>query len=92
MNIDPERNVTIILPFSMVMALVQAKPILSMFSDEDEVKQIIRIIDALHASAMEYIRQEDGEVLDYLAGDTKSDDFDLLDNQSESDDEFNGEK
>ncbi|MCK4720001.1 hypothetical protein KAU08_05060 [bacterium] len=92
MNIDPERNVTIILPFSMIMALVQAKPILSMFSDEDEVKQIIRIIDALQASAMEYIRQEDGEVLDYLAGDTKSDDFDLLDDQSESDDEFNGEK
>lgn len=92
MNIDPERNVTIILPFSMIMALVQAKPILSMFSDEDEVKQIIRIIDAIQASAMEYIRQEDGEVLDYLASDTKSDDFDLLDDQSESDDEFNGGK
>lgn len=89
MNIDPERNVTIILPFSMIAALVQAKPILSMFSDEEEVKQIIRIIDAIQASAMEYIRQEDGEVLDYLASETKTDEFDLLDDQSESDDEFN---
>jgi hypothetical protein len=82
MKIDPERSITITLPFGMIEALKRAKPILSMFRDEGEVRSVIEIIDAIYAGALEYIREEEGEIEDYLGG---SEDEGLLD-IDESDD------
>lgn len=76
MKIDPERSITITLPFGMIEALKRAKPILSMFRDEGEVRSVIEIIDAIYAGALEYIREEEGEIEDYLGG---SEDDELLD-------------
>ncbi len=67
MAIDPEREVTIVLPFWMVDRLKKTTVILSMFRDEADVRAVIDIIDAIHKGAMEYIRQEEGELLDYLS-------------------------
>ncbi len=67
MKIDPERNVTITLPMWMIDRLINMKPTLAMFRDDEDVKVVLDIIDAMHAGALEYIRQEDGEVLDYLS-------------------------
>lgn len=65
---DPvsERNITITLPFGMIQSLVKSKPVLAMFSDDRDIREVIRIIDAIHAGALEFIRQEDTELLSYL--------------------------
>ncbi len=67
MNIDPEREVTITLPYGMVLQLKSITPILSMFRDERDVRAVIEIIEAIHTGAIEFIRQEDGDIMDYLA-------------------------
>jgi hypothetical protein len=70
---DPvsERDITITLPFGMIQALVKAKPVLAMFHDDSAIREVIRIIDAIHAGAVEFIRQEETELLSYLAGDDR---------------------
>jgi len=67
MNIDPEREVTITLPYGMVLQLKSMTPTLSMFRDERDVRAVIEIIEAIHTGAIEFIRQEDGDIMDYLA-------------------------
>lgn len=67
MNIDPDRSITITLPFGMIEQLKQTKPVLSMFSDSPEIRQVIDIIDAIYAGALEYIREEEGEIQDYFS-------------------------
>lgn len=69
MKIDPDRPVTITLPFEMVERLRQAKQILSMFNDEKDVRAVMDIIDAIYEGALEYIREEEGEIDEYLSGD-----------------------
>jgi hypothetical protein len=66
---DPvyDRNITITIPFGMILSLVKAKPVLSMFRDEKDVREVIKIIDAIHAGALHFIRQEDRDLLEYLA-------------------------
>jgi hypothetical protein len=77
MKIDPERSITITLPFGMVEQLKRAKPILSMFRDEGEVRSVIEIIDAIYAGAIEYVREEEGEIKDFLDGSEDNELFDL---------------
>lgn len=67
MNPASDRNITITIPLGMIQSLVKAKPVLAMFRDESDIREVIRIIDAIHAGAMHFIRQEDGELMDYLA-------------------------
>ena len=62
MNIDPDRSISITLPFGMIEKLKNIKPILGMFRDQGDVKSVIEIIDAIYAGAMEFIREEDGEL------------------------------
>jgi hypothetical protein len=83
MKIDPERSVTITLPFGMIEALRRAKPILSMFRDEDQVKSVIDIIDAIYEGALEYIREEEGEIQEFLDTDDDEELFDLDDEGTE---------
>jgi hypothetical protein len=83
MKIDPERSVTITLPFGMIEALRRAKPILSMFRDEGEVKSVIDIIDAIYEGALEYIREEEGEIQEFLGSDDEEELFDLDDEGTE---------
>jgi len=66
MKIDPDRSITITLPFGMIEKLKRAKPILAMFRDEGEVRNVIEIIDAIYSGAVEYIREEEGELRDLL--------------------------
>jgi hypothetical protein len=68
MRIDPERPITITLPFGMIEQLRRAKPILSMFRDEGDVRAVIDIIDAVYEGALEYIREEEGEIKEFLDG------------------------
>ena len=79
MKIDPERSITITLPFEMVESLRRAKPILSMFRDENEVKKVMDIIDAIYEGALEYIREEEGEIQDFLESDEDQELLDLDD-------------
>ena len=67
MTVDPEREITLTLPFGMVTKLKDATKILAMFRDEPDVRAVIEIINAIHAGAMEFIRQEDGDLMDYLS-------------------------
>ena len=82
MRIDPERAVTITLPFGMIEALHRAKPILSMFRDEGDVKSVMEIIDAIYEGAMEYIREEEGDIKDFLEGDDEG--FNLNDDEGKN--------
>jgi hypothetical protein len=75
MKIDPDRAITITIPFGMIDQLKRAKPILSMFRDESDVRGIIEIIDAIYAGALEYVREEEGEIQDLLG--TDDEDIDL---------------
>jgi hypothetical protein len=68
MRIDPERAITITLPFGMIEQLRRAKPILSMFRDEGEIKSVMEIIDAIYEGAVEFIREEEGDIKDFLEG------------------------
>lgn len=77
MNIDPDRQITITIPFGMIYALKQAKPILSMFHDQDDVRSIIEIIDAIYTGALEFIREEEGEIQEYLEA-VEEDDIDNI--------------
>jgi hypothetical protein len=77
MKIDPERNVTITLPIWMLEKLIKMKPTLAMFRDDEDVQVVMDIIDAMHAGAVEYIQQEDGELLEYLS-DIEDDDGYIL--------------
>ena len=86
MNIDPDRPITITIPFGMIAALKQAKPILSMFRDQGDVKTVIEIIDAIFAGALEYIREEEGEIQDYLR-EFADDDIDSILLQEEDDED-----
>lgn len=88
MPIDPERNITITLPFGMVEKLSRIKPILSMFRDEEDVRAAIEIIDAIHGGALEYVREEEGELMDYL---TNLDDEEIeIPDNGEIDDDDDG--
>lgn len=62
MQVDPEREITLTIPFGMVNSLKKATPILAMFRDEAEVRAVIEIIDAIYAGAIEFIRQEEGDL------------------------------
>ena len=62
MNIDPEREITLTIPMGMVDSLKKALPILSMFRDEADVRAVIEIINAIYAGALEFIRQEEGDI------------------------------
>ncbi len=84
MSIDPDREITITLPFGMVEKLRQVKPILSMFRDEKDVSAAIEIIDAIHAGALEYIREEEGELMDYLTS-ANDDEISLPDEDKDED-------
>jgi len=86
-KIDPERNITITLPIWMVEKLVKIKPTLSMFKDEADVSAVIEIIDAIYAGSLEFIRQEEGELMDYL-----SEPDDLLDSDDDDEDEGKADK
>jgi len=79
MKIDPERSITITLPFGMIEQLKRAKPILSMFRDEGDVRGVIEIIDAIYAGAIEYVHEEEGEIKDFLDGEDDRECFDLED-------------
>jgi hypothetical protein len=85
MPIDPERNITITLPFGMVERLMRVKPILSMFGDDEDVRAVIDIIEAIHAGALEYVREEEGELMDYLTS-LDDEDIDLPDDGDDEDD------
>jgi len=85
MAIDPDREITITLPFGMIEKLRKVKPILSMFRDEGDVGAVIEIIDAIHAGALEYVREEEGELMSYL---TSGDDE--LDTPDDDDDDTPG--
>jgi hypothetical protein len=78
MNIDPDRPITITVPFGMIVSLKEAKPILSMFRDQGDVKTVIEIIDAIYAGALEYIREEEGEIREYLKAVGEDDIDDIL--------------
>ena len=67
MNIDPDREITITIPFGMIEKMKKATPILSMFRDEGDVRAVIEIIEAIYVGALEFIREEEGEILEYLA-------------------------
>jgi hypothetical protein len=77
MKIDPDRAITITIPYGMIEQLKRAKPILSMFRDEGDVSGIIDIIDAIHAGALEFIREEEGEIRSLLDEDEENDLLDL---------------
>lgn len=62
MKIDPDRTITITLPFHMIDKLSSVKPILGMFRDEPGVKAAMDIIDAIYSGAVEFVREEDGEI------------------------------
>ncbi len=89
MNIDPDRQITITISFGMIVALKQAKPILSMFHDQDDVRSIIEIIDAIYTSAIEFIREEEGEIQDYLNAVGEDDIDDLLLTEEDDEDKKN---
>ena len=76
MNPVSDRNITITIPLEMILSLVKAKPVLAMFRDESDIREVIRIIDAIHAGAMHFIQEEDGELLKYLAGNERE--FDII--------------
>jgi len=67
MTVDPEREITLTIPFGMVESLKRATPILAMFRDEADVRAVIEIINAIHAGAMEFIRQEEGDIDDMFS-------------------------
>ena len=84
MATDPEKNITLTLPFGMIDKLKAVKPVLSMFGDDDKVKEAIEIIDAMYTGAMEFIRQEEGDIIDYLtSGDRDEDLFGQIDDEGE---------
>ena len=91
MPIDPERNITITLPFGMVERLTRVKPILSMFGDDEDVRAVIDIIDAIHTGALEYVREEEGELMDYLTN-IDDEDIELPDNGEIDDDDSDEHK
>ena len=66
MQIDPEREITLTIPFGMVDSLKKATSILAMFRDEADVRAVIEIIDAMYAGALEFIRQDEGEITNML--------------------------
>ena len=82
MNIDPRRLVMVTVPFGMIEELKRAQPILSMFRDEIEVRNMIDIIDAIYASAVDYIREEEGEIEDFFDEEGQS----LFESLNEEDD------
>ncbi len=69
MKIDPEREITLTIPYGMVLRLKESTKILAMFRDEKDVRSTIEIIDAIHAGAMEFLRREDGDSLDHYTED-----------------------
>jgi hypothetical protein len=83
MKIDPERTITITLPFGMIEQLKRAKPVLAMFRDEKEIRLVMEIIDAIYTGAVEYIREEEGELGNLLSSDTDDDDFFLIEDDEE---------
>ncbi len=87
MNIDPDREITITLPFGMIVKLIKATQVLSMFRDESDVRATIEIINAIHAGALEFIRQEDGEIMDYLSDGEPDKEFFLPPDNSEEKEE-----
>jgi hypothetical protein len=87
MKIDPDRSITITLPFGMVEKLTTVKPILAMFRDEGDVKKVIDIIDAIHSGAIEYIREEEGKLNRMLSEDIDGVDLDgFFDEEDEEED------
>ncbi len=66
MEVDPDRSITITMPFGMIYQLKKAQPILAMFRDEGDVRAVIEIIDAIYSGALEYIREEEGEIKEVL--------------------------
>lgn len=66
MQVDPEREITLTIPFGMVDSLKKSTQILSMFRDEAEVRAVIEIINAIYAGAIEFIRQEEGDITEML--------------------------
>jgi len=74
-QIDPERSITLTLPMGMILKLAKLKQTLSMFMDDEDVKTAIDIIDAMQAGAYEFLQQEDGDLMDYLASGDRDDDL-----------------
>ena len=83
MRIDPDRAITITLPFGMVEQLRRAKPILSMFRDEGDISSVIDIIDAIYEGALEYVREEEGEIKELLDEDDDQGFFSLDDDDKD---------
>lgn len=73
MNIDPNRSITITLPFEMIEKLKNIKPVLAMFRDEGDVKSVIKIIDAIYNGAVQYLQDEEDQLRRALQKDIQSD-------------------
>jgi len=89
MQINPEREITLTIPFGMVQSLKSATQILSMFRDEPDVRAVIEIINAMYAGALEFIRQEEGDIKNMLT-EEDSDETYFVKPGSEDDDKGDG--
>ena len=86
MNVDPNRQISITLPFEMVERLKNLKPVLAMFSDQSDVRKAMDIIDAIYNGAIEFLSAEEDQIRKALQKEIESDlegDFEDFDEDEE---------